>query len=192
VGVDDFVLVWIGVGVGMAISIGGKLHRGTTGAAGEIGYLPLPGAPVSPDVRHPHRGGFQWLAAAEAVRVLALAHEFEGEAEDSVRAAVEALNAAPPPTAHSRAAEFVKELAHRVALGVTAVCTVLDPELVVLGGELGLVGGTELASQVRAEVTRMCPAYPRIVPTEVPSEPVVRGALLAAVDQARADLLASV
>jgi len=192
-GVDDFVLVWIGVGVGMAISLGGRLYRGTTGAAGEIGYLPLPGAPVSQDVWHPHRGGFQWLAAAEAVRVLSRAHEFEREApEDSVRAAVEALSAAPTPTACSRAREFMRELAHRVALGVTSVCTVLDPGLVVLGGELGLAGGTELASQVRAEVTRMCPAHPRIVPTEVPSEPVVRGALLAAVDQARATLLASV
>jgi predicted NBD/HSP70 family sugar kinase len=183
VGVDDFVLVWIGVGVGMAISIGGRLYRGTTGAAGEIGYLPLPGAPVSPDIRDPHMGGFQWLAAAEAVRALARVHEFEGEAaEDSVRAAMEALTAAQKPAAHSRAGEFVRQLAHRVALGVTSVCTVLDPGLVVLGGELGFVGGAELAGQVSAEVTRMCPANPRIVPTEVPSEPVVRGALLAAVD----------
>jgi len=193
VGVDDFVLVWIGVGVGMAISIGGRLYRGTTGAAGEIGYLPLPGAPVSPDIRDPHMGGFQWLAAAEAVRALARVHEFEEKAaEDSVRAAIEALTAAQKPAAHSRAGEFVRQLAHRVALGVTSVCTVLDPGLVVLGGELGFVGGAELAGQVSAEVTRMCPANPRIVPTEVPSEPVVRGALLAAVDQACADLLASV
>lgn len=193
VGVDDFVLVWIGVGLGMAISLGGRLHRGATGAAGEIGYLPLPGAPVSADVGHPDKGGFQWLAAAEAVRGLARAYEFDGEAaEDSVRTAVETLNAARTRTVNSRAREFVKELAHRVALGVTSICTVLDPGLVVLGGELGLAGGTELSGQVSAEVTRMCLARPRIVPTEVPSEPVVRGALLAAVDEARADLLASV
>ena len=192
-GVDDFVLVWIGVGVGMAISIGGQLYRGTTGAAGEIGYLPLPGAPVSADIRDPHLGGFQWLAAAQAVRGLARLHGLDGEAaEDSVRAAVEALNAARHSAAHSRAVDFMRQLAHRVALGVTSVCTVLDPGLVVLGGELGFAGGAELAGVVSAEVTRMCPANPRVVPTEVPIEPVVRGALLAAVDQARADLLASV
>jgi predicted NBD/HSP70 family sugar kinase len=192
-GVDDFLLVWIGVGLGMATVLGGRLHRGATGAAGEIGYLPLPGAPVSPDARHPENGGFQWLAGAEPIRVLARDYGFEGEAAgDSVRAAIEALNAAQAPATHARAREFVGELARRVALGVTSVCTALDPGLVVLGGEVGLAGGTELSGQVSAEVTRMCLAHPRIVPTEVPSEPVLRGALLAAVDQARTELLASV
>jgi predicted NBD/HSP70 family sugar kinase len=184
--VDDFVLVWIGVGLGLATVLGGRLHRGAAGAAGEIGYLPVPGAPVTPDVRHPAWGGFQWLAGAGAVRTLAGAYGFGGQtAGDSVRAAVE-LAGTP------RADEFIGELAHRVALGVASVCTVLDPGLVVLGAEVGLAGGTELARRVAAEVTGMCPARPRIVPTEVSSEPVLRGALLAAVDHARADLLASV
>jgi predicted NBD/HSP70 family sugar kinase len=96
------------------------------------------------------------------------------------------------PTAQARAREFLGQLAHRVALGVTSVCTALDPGLVVLGGEIGLAGGTELSGLVSDEIAQMFPAHPRIVPTEVPSEPVLRGALLAAVDQARTDLLASV
>ncbi|HEX8008587.1 MAG TPA: ROK family transcriptional regulator, partial [Trebonia sp.] len=79
-----------------------------------------------------------------------------------------------------------------VGLGAAAVCTVLDPGLVVLGGEIGLVGGTALADRVAAEVGRICPIRPRVVPTDVGSEPVLRGALLTAVNQARADLLASV
>jgi predicted NBD/HSP70 family sugar kinase len=135
--------------------------------------------------------------------VLARTYGFELDtAGDSVRAAVEALNEPPASTApastaaastaQSRAREFVGELAHRVALGVVSVCAVLDPGLVVLGGEVGLAGGTELSGQVRAEVTRLCLARPRIVPTEVTSEPVLRGALLAALDQARTELLASI
>ncbi|MFI5274055.1 MAG: ROK family protein [Ktedonobacterales bacterium] len=35
---DDFVCVFVGTGVGGAIVIGGKLRRGTTGTAGEIGH----------------------------------------------------------------------------------------------------------------------------------------------------------
>ena len=46
VGFDDFVLVWVGVGVGLATILGGRLHRGVGGAAGEIGYLPVPGVPL--------------------------------------------------------------------------------------------------------------------------------------------------
>ena len=68
----------------------------------------------------------------------------------------------------------------------------LDPGLVVLGGDVGRVGGTVLADRVAAEVARIFPARPRVVPTCVPDEPVLRGAMLAAIAQARAILLASV
>src|SRR5437868_2521849 len=44
---DDFVLVWVDEGVGAAIVLGGQLLRGATGGAGEIGYMPLPGAPLA-------------------------------------------------------------------------------------------------------------------------------------------------
>ena len=70
-GADDFVLVWLGVGLGLATILGGQLHRGTAGAAGEIGYLPVHGAPLHTDIRHPASGGFQSLAGGSAVRELA-------------------------------------------------------------------------------------------------------------------------
>ena len=69
---------------------------------------------------------------------------------------------------------------------------VLDPGLVVLGGEVGRAGGTALAGRVAAEVGRICPAHPEVVPTGVTGQPVLRGAILAAVEQARGELLASV
>jgi predicted NBD/HSP70 family sugar kinase len=139
-GADDFVLVWLGVGLGLATMLGGQLHRGTAGAAGEIGYLPVHGAPLHTDITLPHSGGFQLLADGAAVRALAADYGFVA------------------PTA----------------------------------GEVGRAGGTALASRVAAAVAAICPARPRVVPTGVPGEPVLRGAMLAAVDQARAALLASV
>jgi len=188
-GADDFVLLWIGVGLGLATVLGGRLHRGASGAAGEIGWLPMPGAPVTTDVRYPAGGGLQWLAGAEAIRALAAESGFDGRgAAESVRAAVDAVDGAEA----GRAKEFLDEIARRVGLGTAAVCTVLDPGLVVLGGEIGLAGGEALAGRVAAEVGRICPIRPRVVPTAVSSEPVLRGALLTAVNQARADLLASV
>jgi predicted NBD/HSP70 family sugar kinase len=225
VGRDDFVLLWVGVGIGLATVLGGKLHKGASGAAGEIGWLPVPGAPVTPDVRHPAGGGLQWLAGAEPVRALAEQHGFGGQragaavaaavrdaeaAAAAVGAAVRDAEAAADSPAQSltdnassplpadpgsgaaRATAFLDELAHRVALGATAVCAVLDPGLVVLGGEVGLAGGQALAGRVAAEVRHMCPVRPQVVPTAVSSQPVLRGALITAVDQARTDLLASV
>jgi predicted NBD/HSP70 family sugar kinase len=198
-GVDDFVLVWIGGGLGMAAVLGGKVHRGAAGAAGEIGYLPVPGAPLQEDVRHPADGGLQSLVGANVVRMLAGVFGFAAPtADEAVRAAVEAAAAPGPdrgeqtPGPAARAREFLGELARRVAIGVASVSVVLDPGLVVLGGDVGLAGGTALADRVAAGVARICPASPRVVPTGLTGAPVLRGALLAAVDQARADLLASV
>jgi len=184
VGADDFVLVWLGVGLGLATILGGRLHRGTAGAAGEIGYLPVLGAPLLTGIRHPASGGFQSLAGASAVRTLAAEHGFAAPtAAEAVRAAL---------TSGSRGAGFLDELAHRVAVGVASVCAVLDPGLVVLGGDVGKAGGTALADRVAAGVASIFPARPRVVPTGVPDEPVLRGAMLAALAQARAALLASV
>ena len=92
----------------------------------------------------------------------------------------------------SGAEAFLGELAHRVAVGVASVCVVLDPGLVVLGGEVGRAGGTALADRVAAAVASIWPSRPHVVPTGIPGEPVLRGAMLAAVAQARAALLASV
>ena len=186
--VDDFVLVWIGVGLGLATVLRGQLHRGVGGAAGEIGYLPVPGVPLPQDVTHPATGAFQALVGGQAVLPLAARYGFAGPTPGAaVQAAVAAADAGD-----GAGIEFVTELAVRVATGVAAVSVVLDPGLVVLGGEVGRAGGTLLASQVAAEVSRICPARPRVVPTAVVGPAVLRGAILAAVDQARGYLLDSV
>jgi predicted NBD/HSP70 family sugar kinase len=190
-GADDFVLVWLGVGLGLATILGGQLHRGTAGAAGEIGYLPVHGAPLHTDIRHPASGGFQSLAGGSAVRELAAGHGFAAQTPaEAVRAAV--TSADRSDGTNEPAGAFLGELAHRVAVGVASVCVVLDPGLVVLGGEVGRAGGTALADRVAAAVASIWPSRPRVVPTGVSGEPVLRGAILAAVSQARAALLASV
>jgi predicted NBD/HSP70 family sugar kinase len=190
-GTDDFVLVWIGVGLGLATMLGGRLHRGVGGAAGEIGYLPVPGVPLPQDITHPATGAFQSLVGAQAVLPLAASYGFgAATAAGAVRAAIDAVGAGGQRLEAGE--QFLAELASRVATGVAAICVVLDPGLVVLGGEVGLAGSTSLADLVAAEVGRISPAKPEVVPTGISGGPVLRGAILAAVDQARAELLASV
>jgi predicted NBD/HSP70 family sugar kinase len=186
--VDDFVLVWLGVGLGLATVLGGRLHRGVGGAAGEIGYLPVPGVPLPQDVTHPATGAFQRLVGAQALVPLAAQYGFDEPT--AARAVAAAVRAAADDD--QRADKFLDELAGRVATGVAAVSVVLDPGLVVLGGEVGRAGGAVLASRVAAEVGRISPARPDVVPTAVAGAPILRGAILAAVDQARAELLASI
>jgi predicted NBD/HSP70 family sugar kinase len=183
-GVDDFVLIWVGRGVGLATVIGGRVHHGSSGAAGEIGYLPVAGAPVPRNVtRRGVKGAFQQLAGAEAVRAVGRAHGFRGaDAADVVRAAVAAgANGAP----------VLDELARRLALGVASTCVVLDPPLVVLAGEVGQAGGDALAQRVENEVAAITLVSPRVVVTQVAEEPVLNGALRTALDAVRDDVFGS-
>ncbi|MEU6999189.1 ROK family transcriptional regulator [Nonomuraea sp. NPDC046570] len=188
-GVDDFVLLWAGRGIGLAVMLGGKLHRGTSGSAGEIGYLPVPGVPLAEDVRAvPGRlpslaGGLQSLISAEAVTELARGYGFAADtAGECVQIAVEA---------GTRGEALLDEVAHRLALGVASVCVVLDPGLVVLAGEVGRAGGAALTTRVEEAVARICPIRPSVATTTVEGNPVLRGAVLAALDQAREEIFVS-
>jgi predicted NBD/HSP70 family sugar kinase len=54
--VRNFGFLSVGTGVGMGLVLDGKLYRGASGAAGEVGYLPIGADPYDPQVRR--RGAF--------------------------------------------------------------------------------------------------------------------------------------
>jgi predicted NBD/HSP70 family sugar kinase len=187
-GVTDFALIWIGRGVGLASVIDGRLHQGATGAAGEIGYLPVAGAEVP---RHQSkraqkggvRGAFQSIAGADAVKAIGKKYGFRGsEAADVIRSAVAAGEAGD---------QVLDELAEHLALGVAATCVVLDPPLVVLAGEVSQAGGPALADRVEREVAAITLVNPKVVITGVESEPVLHGALHTALDAVRDEVFGS-
>ena len=184
VGYDDFVLIWISRGVGLATVIDGQLHQGSTGAAGEIGWLPVPGAEVPRNVsRRGVRGAFQALVSADAVKAIGKKHGFRGaEGADVIRAAVAAGEAGEP---------VLDELAGKLALGVAATCVILDPPLVVLAGEVSQAGGPALADRVALEVAAITLVSPKVVITEVAVEPVLHGALRMALDAVRDEVFGS-
>ncbi|MEU8680529.1 ROK family transcriptional regulator [Streptomyces sp. NPDC048611] len=104
-------------------------------------------------------------------------------AEPLVRAAVAAGGAG---------AAFLDALAARIALGVAAVCAVLDPGCVVLGGEIGCGGGAELADRVAAHLARLSPLRADVRAGTVGGRAVLLGAVLAARDAAQNELFGAV
>ncbi|CAM3388334.1 ROK family protein [Stackebrandtia soli] len=182
-GVDNFVYMWFSRGLGLGVILGGKLHRGATGGAGEIGYLPVPGGPLPQgQVSRRAKGSFQQLVGGDVIADLAGEHGFSGgEPEELVARAVEAGDAGQ---------KFLHEIAGRMALGVASVCSVLDPALVVLGGEVGYAGGDVLASIVEEAVPRIAPISPRVVVGTAAERPVLQGALRVALDTVREGIFA--
>ncbi|GLX31554.1 ROK family transcriptional regulator [Streptomyces lavendulae] len=170
---DSFVLLWLGAGVGAAVVLDGRLRRGASGGAGEIGFLPVPGTPGLPSATD-CGGGFHSLAGRAAVAALAAEHGFTGPVEEAVAGAA--------------GEAFLDALAERLSLGAAAVAAVLDPGCVVLGGELGRAGGPALAARVADRLAALTPVPTQVRATALGGPAVLEGARLAARAAAQDDL----
>ncbi|MFF8261608.1 ROK family transcriptional regulator [Streptomyces virginiae] len=198
-GHGDFVLLWNEEGLGAALVFGGRLHRGWTGGAGEVGFLPVPGRPLVRQVTRANSGGYQELAGVEGLPRLAAElgvetasgpaayaqdHPDAGPHGPEVAAAVALLAraAAAPEGAHLR---FLQDYATALATGLASLVAVLDPEIVVLAGAAISAGGEPLRELLEAELAELAPSRPRLVPGEVLERPVLRGALESALAATR-------
>ncbi|WP_328546321.1 ROK family transcriptional regulator [Streptomyces platensis] len=212
---DTFVLLWLGHGTGAAVVLDGMLRRGASGGTGEIGFLPVPGTGALPSASGCD-GGFHSLAGSAAICALAAEHGLSPEdaagsedgangpssenaaGPDGANESSSGAEAADGPPAESlvraavaagdAGAAFLDALAARIALGVAAVCAVLDPGCVVLGGEVGRGGGAELADRVTAHLARLSPLRTDVRAGAVGGRAVLLGAVLAARDAAQNDL----
>ncbi|WP_030676766.1 ROK family transcriptional regulator [Streptomyces sp. NRRL B-1347] len=163
---DDVVFVLAGLSPGAGSLIGGRLHRGYGGAAGEIGALHLLGREVKPETLlsttdeplHP----LDEQAVAEV-----FAHAREGD--ERALAAVD---------------RFIRRLVHDVAALVLA----LDPELVVVGGWAAGLDG--VLDPLRHELARYCLRPPRVALSVLGEAAVATGALRLALDHVEDELFA--
>ncbi|MDN3296957.1 ROK family transcriptional regulator [Streptomyces ficellus] len=188
-GHEDFVLLWNEEGLGAALVLGGRLHRGFTGGAGEVGFLPVPGAPLVRQVTKANSGGFQELAGAQVLPRLARAYGIEDMPRgDHVEVAVALLGRAAARAGSPPYARLLDAFATGLATGLASLVAVLDPELVVLSGEVIAAGGEALRERVQAELGELAASRPRLVIGGVRQHPVLRGALESALTATRDDV----
>ncbi|MGW4438614.1 ROK family transcriptional regulator [Streptomyces sp. NPDC004596] len=181
----DFVLLWNQEGMGAALVLGGRLHRGWTGGAGEVGFLPVPGAPLVRQVTRANSGGYQELAGSQAVPKLARELGITDVPAGPYTEAAAALLARAADHAGGPHRELLRTYATRLATGLASLVSVLDPELVVLSGSALTAGGEVLRALVQAELEELAAARPRLVVGDVTEHPVLRGALESALATTR-------
>ncbi|MDQ1021950.1 ROK family protein [Streptomyces afghaniensis] len=157
VGRDTFGYLRIGVGIGLAVVIGGRVLRGANGAAGEVARLPYPWD----DDRAPrHEGLEQRMGSRTLLRRAAEAWQ-EG---DGPRPRTAERLLALAGQGHATARSVIDAHAADVGRLAAAVAAVLDPGLIVLGGGTG--ADPQLLAGVREELARLS------WPTEVVSSVV--------------------
>ena len=166
--VGSFAFVHIGTGIGMGLVINGNLHRGVHGVAGEIAYMPISAGQGSDPADARRRGALE--AAGSAAAVVRAARRAGMRGSVSARRVFAAAEAGDP-----RAMDVVAGEAELVARAICAVITVVDPELVVLGGGIGQAPG--FAAAVAADLGKLAPVMPEVRVSALATEAVVDGCL---------------
>jgi predicted NBD/HSP70 family sugar kinase len=165
---SSLAFVWIGTGIGLGLVIDGKLHRGAHGVAGEIAYMPI-SEPQGADEQDARRRGT--LEAAGSAPAVVRAARRAG-----MRGPVSALRVFEAAArGDERAAAVVAAEARLVAKAISAVVTVVDPALVVLGGGIGQAPGFAVA--VTAELRGLAPVLPEVRVSALGTDAVIDGCL---------------
>lgn len=116
-GASSFAMLTLGAGVGGALLFDGRILRGALGFAGEVGSLPLPG------------GTLEALASTSSlVRRVAAAKGLPEAAVDGEMVFSWAK------AGDDVAAGAIARMMHALAAGVEAVCCIVNPAVVVIGG----------------------------------------------------------
>ncbi len=163
-GVEDFAFLSVGTGMGMGLVLGGELHRGNHGAAGEVDWA-LAGIAEEVD---PSADGVAALTARLAPEDLAgtsLSPPYDARAIFAAARRGDALGCL-----------VVEEVARRIAAHITPIAAVADPALIVLGGGLG-TNGDLLLTPVRRLLATWLPYPPRVEISSLGEAAVLMGAL---------------
>jgi glucokinase len=169
-GCQNFVFAGFRRGIGSGIFIGGKLYRGNAGFAGEIGKMSF-----DPEFKHSQAGGLGFLETVSGESVL-----LERAAKSGCNLSTEQGRS---PTLKSLcqaavagdevAAKIVDDAFRNYGVAIANIASLLDPELVVVGGELAPIQDLAV-TRIGQTVRQLIPNPPRIEGSSLgPDAPLV-------------------
>ncbi len=190
-GVDDAVMLALGTGIGGGLVIGGRVHHGARGFAGELGHMTidLHGDDCPGDC--PGRGCFETVVSGRAIG--AAARRLAGEQPESTLGKLaaeggEIRGGLVTELAHDgdeHAQAVLASVGRRLGIGIAGLVNALDPGVVVIGGG-AVAAGDLLLDPAREQLAeRALPPGgepPPIVPARFGDESGMLGAALLALD----------
>jgi predicted NBD/HSP70 family sugar kinase len=142
-GVDDLIYVRVSAGIGAGLILGGRPYRGFGGVAGEIGHVLADAA--GPICRCGNRGCLETVASPVAVAALL---------ERSTGKPVSVAGLLELVEADDRGARrAVADAGEAVGRALSMLVNILNPELIVVGGDLAPAGAV-LLDPIKAAIER--------------------------------------
>ncbi|MCC6494882.1 MAG: ROK family protein [Propionibacteriaceae bacterium] len=165
--------VKVGTGIGSAIFTNGSLYHGAQGAAGDIGHIQLDGH-GEPLCRCGNRGCVEALTAGWAI-----VRDLKGQGATDTDAIVQLANAGDPLVLGA-----LREGGRLVGEAVAYATSLLNPEVIVIGGSVAAAGELMLSGVRQMVYDRVLPLATRrlhLVPARVGGDAAVLGAAQLAV-----------
>lgn len=144
-GHDDVLMLTLGSGVGGAVLAGGRLLRGHSGVAGQLGHIT-----IEPDGARcfcGNSGCLETVFSARAIEAEAWSAVHRGCASTLTRLFREQPQLATCRTVFQAAsegdevsAEIVAKAIHKLAAAIAGLLHIFDPELVIVGGQVADAG----------------------------------------------------
>ncbi|MBW8482285.1 ROK family transcriptional regulator [Actinomadura parmotrematis] len=135
----ELLYVKASTGIGAGLIMGGRIQRGALGAAGELGHVPVPGADDAPC----------WCGSTGCVEAVAGGAALLARSPAATLAELAALARAGDPATVA----LVREAGRRIGEVVATAVNLLNPAVVVLGGDLA-AAAEPLVAGVREVVYR--------------------------------------
>jgi predicted NBD/HSP70 family sugar kinase len=159
-GADDVAYIKASSGIGAGLVVGGLLHRGVGGTAGEIGHTHFR---EEGDVcRCGNRGCLETVARADAITSSVAAGRGRSLTISEV---IDLAHSGDAP-----AQRVIADAGRAIGVGVANLCNLLNPQRVIVGGELS-VAGEVLLAPLRDSLNRYA------IPTAADDVEVVAGEL---------------
>jgi glucokinase len=181
-GVDDFVFLAVGTGVGAGIVLNGEVYRGHGWLAGEVGYMLVPGTGVA-SIEGDRPGALEEIVGGEGVRSHWQSRWSEGKTALPQQAtATEIFDAALAGDALAQ--EQLGFVSRTLAYAIYNISLVLNCPLFVLGGSVGLHPALrEAADKVLKQINAR--VQPILAPSSLGAEAQLNGAVFRAIAVAK-------
>jgi predicted NBD/HSP70 family sugar kinase len=162
----DFIYVKASNGIGAALVLDGRLYRGSHGMAGEIGHTQID--PTGAWCRCGNRGCLESTVSIDVVR-----RQLEPLGLDPLN---------PEDMEHPVATKVLAESGRTVGIVIANLCNTLNPEAVILGGDLASTG-VHFTAGVRDSVRHLSqpgPAHTAVIATSLQNRAELLGAVACA------------